>query len=65
MKKYKPMLNLIIMRIRKGMTQIELARKVGKASNMIYVYESGHAAPRSETLQKLADARGWDMKDIV
>mgnify|MGYP001623071400 FL=1 len=65
MKKYKPMLNLKIMRIRKGMTQIELARKVGKASNMIYFYESGHAAPRTETLKKLADALGCEIKDIV
>ena len=65
MEKYKPMLNLKIMRIRKGMTQIELARKIGKSSNMIYFYESGLTAPRTETLEKLATALGCEIKDIV
>lgn len=65
MKKYKPMLNLKIMRIKKGMTQIELAQKIGKVSNTIYSYESGISAPRTETLDKLADALGCEIKDIV
>lgn len=65
MKKYKPMLNLKIMRIRKGMTQIELAHKIGKSSNTIYFYESGWSAPRTETLEKIADALECEVKDIV
>lgn len=65
MKKYKPMINLKIMRIRKGMTQIELAKKIGKSSNTVYFYESGFSAPRTETLEKLANALDCEVKDIV
>ena len=65
MKKYNPMINLKIMRIRKGMTQIELAKKIGKSSNMVYCYERGFAAPRTETLEKIADVLGCEVKDIV
>ena len=65
MKKYTPMLNLKIMRIRRGMTQIDLAKKIGKSSNTIYFYESGRSAPRTETLERIAKALECDVKDII
>lgn len=65
MKKYTPMLNLKIMRIRRGMTQIDLAKKIGKSSNTIYFYESGWSAPRTETLERIAKALECDVKDII
>lgn len=65
MKKYTPMLNLKIMRIRRGMTQIDLAKKIGKSSNTIYFYESGWSAPRMETLERIAKALECDVKDII
>ena len=65
MKKYTPMLNLKNMRIRRGMTQIDLAKKIGKSSNTIYFYESGWSAPRTETLERIAKALECDVKDII
>lgn len=65
MKKHNPMLNLKFMRIRKGMTQIELARKIGKSSNTVYFYESGLSSPRTETLEKIAAVLDCEVKDIV
>ncbi len=63
--KYNPMLNLKIMRIRKGMTQTELANKVGVSQNALSLYETGLRFPRRMILEKLAEILECDIRDIV
>lgn len=63
--KYNPMLNLKIMRIRKGMTQTELANKVGISQNSLSLYETGLRFPRRMILEKLAEILECDIRDIV
>ncbi len=64
-KTYKPMLNLKIMRIRKRMTQTELANKVGVSQNSLSLYETGLRFPRRMILEKLAEILECDIRDIV
>ena len=64
-KTYKPMLNLKIMRIRKRMTQTELASKVGVSQNSLSLYETGLRFPRRMILEKLAEILECDIRDIV
>lgn len=59
------MLNLKIMRIRKGMTQTELANKVGVSQNSLSLYETGLRFPRRMILEKLAEILECDIRDIV
>jgi len=63
--KNKPMLNLKIMRIRKGMTQQELAKKVGISQNALSLYEVGGRFPRRGILDKLAEILECDIRDII
>ena len=64
-KKYEPMLNLKFMRIKKGFTQIALSEKIGKAKNLVYLYESGYSFPRRDILDRLAKALDCEIKDII
>ncbi len=64
-KKYEPMLNLKFMRIKKGFTQIALSEKIGKAKNLVYLYESGYCFPSKKMLEKLAQALDCEIKDII
>ena len=64
-KTYKPMLNLKIMRIRKRMTQTELANKVGVSQNSLSLYDTGLRFPRRMILEKLAEILECDIRDIV
>ena len=64
-KTYKPMLNLKIMRIRKRMTQTELANKVGVSQNSLSLYETGLRFPRRMIFEKLAEILECDIRDIV
>ena len=64
-RKYEPMLNLKIMRIKKGLTQIELSEKIGKSKNLVYLYESGFSYPTKRMMDKLAQALDCEIKDIV
>lgn len=64
-KTYKPMLNLKIMRIRKGMKQTELANKVGVSQNSLSLYETGKRFPRRMILERLAKILECDIRDIV
>ena len=43
-------------RIRKGLTQAELAKKLGMSPSYIGQYESGNRNPKPETLMRIADA---------
>lgn len=65
MNKNKPMLELKVLRIRKGMTQADLAEKVGVAQNTISLYEAGNRFPRDSVLEKLAAALECEVKDII
>lgn len=45
-------------RIDKGLTQAELAKKLGMSPSYIGQYESGNRRPKPETLMKIAEALG-------
>lgn len=64
-KKCKPMLNLKLMRIRKGFTLIQLAEKAGLNYNTISQYETGKHAPRIENLRAIAEVLECDVKEII
>ena len=64
-KPYKPMLELKLMRIRKGMGQADLAKIVGVSQNTISTYETGVRFPSRSNLEKLAQALDCDIKDII
>ena len=64
-KQSKPMLELKILRVRKGMTQADLAEKVGVSQNTISLYEAGNRFPRNSVLEKLAAALECEVKDII
>lgn len=65
MKKYKGMINMKLLRVKKNMTQGELAEKAGVKRMTISYYETGIRYPRRDILDKLAAALGCDVKDIV
>lgn len=48
------------MRLRKGMTQKEVAGRCGMADSAIRKYESGRITPKTETIKKIASALGTD-----
>lgn len=53
------MLNMKLARIKKGMTQQELAEKIGVSSNItVSRYESGKLDPPAKRLNKIADVLG-------
>lgn len=64
-KKYAPMLKLTLKRKEARMTICELAEKVDLNYNTISQYETGVHKPRLENIQKIADALGCEIKDIV
>ena len=64
-KTYKPKKKKKIMRIRKRMTQTELANKVGVSQNSLSLYETGLRFPRRMILEKLAEILECDIRDIV
>ena len=53
---------IIRRRIKKGLTQRELARKIGTKQSAISRFESGTYNPSFSFLQKLADALGVRLK---
>ena len=63
--KYKPMLNLKLMRVRKGLTLQSLAKKAGLNYNTINQYEKGYHQPKIENLKKVAEALECDVKEII
>lgn len=52
-------------RIKKGITQSELAKLIGTTMQNISQYERGIRNPKIETLQKIADALSVDVYSIV
>jgi len=53
------------LRIRRAMTQDELADAAGIAKNTVNRIERNHTEPRPPTLRKLADALGVDPAELV
>lgn len=56
---------LKLLRLREGMTQKELADKLGVTPQNISQYERGLKKPKIETVQKMADALGVDVSEII
>lgn len=53
------------LRIRSGLTQEELAEKLGKAKSTISMYENGNREPDYETLEEIADFFNVDINTLV
>ena len=52
-------------RLASGMTQGQLAEKIGCSQKDVSRWEHGARTPRVETLAKLADALGCRMEDLI
>ena len=63
--RYKPMLNLKLMRVRRGLTLEALAKKTGLNYNTINQYEKGYHHPKLESLKKIAEALECELEEIV
>ena len=64
-KRYEPLQSLKLRRIEKGMTQERLAKIVGVGQSLISCYETGANFPKRQTLFKLAEALGCEVKDLL
>jgi ribosome-binding protein aMBF1 (putative translation factor) len=57
-------LTMTVLRKRKGMTQIKLAKRVGRHQSDIAYYESASLTPNEETAKKLAEVLGCEPEDL-
>lgn len=57
--------NIKRLRIRAGLSQEELAQKIGKTRSMISQYESDRYLPRMGTVERLAAAFGVKKSEII
>ena len=64
-RKYEPMINLKLMRIKKGLTQEKLSLKIGKSKTLIYLYEKGYMSPTKHMLEKIAAELECSVADIL
>ena len=53
------------MRVMKGLSQTELARRIGKTSSMVSLIESGKVDGMPGTIKAIADELGLKMRDLV
>ena len=53
------------MRIKRGLTQAQLAELVGVHKNIVYAWEAGNFNPRGENLLKIADALDCEAKELI
>ena len=51
-------------RVRAGISQAELARRMGVSPAMISQYETGARSPKMDTLKKIADALGVHASEL-
>ena len=58
-------MNIKTYRQKKGMTQAELARKMGKSTNTINQWESGVRQPKADLLPQLADNLGCTVDELL
>lgn len=56
--------NLRQMRIKKGMTQADLARKSGTVGNYVALMERGEKFPSADMIERLAAALGVESPDL-
>lgn len=59
------MMNLKIARIRKGLTQDELAKAVGIARNTVSRYETGDTKPSFDMVVKLAKILNINLIELI
>lgn len=52
-------------RIKKGLTVIELAKKVGVTRTSFYNYENGTQFPSPTVIAKIAQALDCDIKELI
>ena len=57
--------NLKIARERKGITQKELAEKIGVAKSTYSLYESGNREPNVQTIKKIAEALNTSADEVL
>lgn len=57
--------SLQIVRKNKGLSQIDLAKKIGVKSNTICQYESGKRNPNIHILKKIAKALDCKIDDLI
>lgn len=54
-----------LIRKEKGMTQKQVADRCGMADSAIRKYESGQVTPKQDTLQRIANALGVHLLDLI
>lgn len=59
------MLNLMLMRKKRKLTQKQLAEKIGISNQHISRYENGTLVPKADVLQKIADEFGVSMEYLM
>lgn len=59
------MKNILKKRTQVGMSQRELAKKVGITDSAICQYESGKRSPNIQTLKKIAEILGCSVDDLI
>jgi HTH-type transcriptional regulator/antitoxin HipB len=57
--------NIRAWRLQAGLTQVELARRVGVTQGSLSKFESGRSTPRVETLSRLAGALGVTLDALI
>lgn len=55
-------LHLLAKRLDRGLSQREVAQRVGTSQNRIYLLEKGEANPTLDTLQKLSEVLEFDLE---
>lgn len=58
-------LDLRLLRMRKGWTQLQLAEKANLSNEAISRWEHGESSPRIENAKKLADALGVSVERVI
>lgn len=64
-RKYEPMIKLKLKRVEKGLTQGELAKRVGISQNALSMCELGVNFPKKKTLDKLAAVLECNIADLI
>lgn len=57
--------NIKKLREQKGLSQTELAKRVGVTSGMVSFYESGRSYPRMDKIEKLAQVLGVTPQELL
>lgn len=63
--KVKEVNKICLIRTQKGLTQSELAEKIGVTQKDISRWETGERNPKTDKLLLIADALQCDLKDLI